>query len=250
MKTRVFLLVFAGMCTILVLSAIVLLVQGLAVRSVDLGPLAESLSKEDSRVLSWIIANVPPERIDGMNIPESWAEIFLVDPVELTLVSSTNPRHRGLPLYSHPLLLDHAKVVLNAIRTGRTSIQDTPAYRVIAAPVKDGRFIVALKPKAWERGLVSEQSRRIADATAHTFYLAALFFCLGIILSLAAAYVVALKVTGQTRRAMDALEALSLGDLEAEAEGLSGGGDMKTFTESFIRLKTSLQMATDMLSRR
>jgi hypothetical protein len=56
-------------------------------------------------------------------------------------------------------------------------------------------------------------------------------------------------VAGPVRKALDALEALSLGDFDHDLDE-KATSEMGLFVESYLRVKTSLEMALDMIARR
>ncbi|HNQ86599.1 MAG TPA: hypothetical protein PKK25_11920 [Deltaproteobacteria bacterium] len=249
MKIKVFLLVFAGAVLMLVLSSAMVYTQMRSVRAVNLDTLTESLFKEDAKVLSWILSSVPPDRIDTLRLPESWAEIFLVEMDNLQLSASTNQAHRGIPLYRHPLLLDQASVITDAMKRGTSATANTPSYMVIVEPAGAGRFIVALKPKAWERMLVEEQTREIESRTRGITVILAVFLAAGLLLALLVSFMVMSMVVTPIRRSIDALEALSLGNFDYDLHEASGR-EMAVFSESYLRLKASLELALAMITRK
>lgn len=249
MKIKVFLTLCIGSIVMLVLSSALVFTQVVSVRSVDLEPLTESLYKEDSRILAWILSTVPVEKIDTLKLPESWAEIFLVDSSDLQLTASTNQAHRGMPLYRHPLLLDQASAITDAIRTGKSSTVSTSSYMVVMEPSGTGQVIVALKPKAWEKGLVSAQASQIDAKTMGISLTLVIFLVIGLIIALAMSFLATRMVVTPTRNAIDALESLSLGNFDSELKEASGR-EMAVFTESYLRLKASLEIALEMITRR
>lgn len=250
MRLRIFVPVAVVSCFMVLVCSALVFFHVHALRSVDLDPLTESLSAENTKVLLWILEHVPGDRIEAMKLPESWAEIFVLNPESLVLTGSTNPSHKGLPLYRHPLLLDAAGVVVEAMKTGRPTRAMTKDYSLAVVPTASGDVLIALKPKAWERNLVKNQSDRIEKVTSRLAYLVVGFVCLGMALSLAAAYLVTVWVSGPFRKALSSFEALSLGDFGNPPENVVSGKEGEIFEESFIRLKTSLETALDMLSRR
>jgi hypothetical protein len=165
MKLKVFLIVLAGSMLMLATSSALVFTQMRSVRSVDLSSLADSLSEEDARILSFILASVDPARIDTLKLPPSWAELFRVSTADLQLTASTEPSHRGMPLYRHPQLLDQAEAITGAIRKGAASTVSTPGYMVVMQPLGSESMVIALKPKAWEKGLVEKQEQEIASRT-------------------------------------------------------------------------------------
>jgi HAMP domain-containing protein len=63
------------------------------------------------------------------------------------------------------------------------------------------------------------------------------------------AFIITRTVAAPTSHALEALEALSLGDFEHEITKTKSR-EMESFTESYLRLKTSLEIALDRISRR
>ncbi len=96
MKIKVFFIVCIGAVVMLGISSILIFTQLRSVQKVNLDPLNDSLFKENSKILTWIIASIPPEKINALKLPESWAEIFVVNNSDLQLVSSTNTAHKGI----------------------------------------------------------------------------------------------------------------------------------------------------------
>lgn len=249
MKIKVFLIVCTSAILMLVLSSAMIYTQMRSIRAVNLDPLTESLYKEDAKILTWLLSTVPLEKMDNLKLPESWAEIFLVDTGDLQLAASTNQAHKGLPLYHHPLLLDQASVITDAIKTGRSSTTDTPSYMVIIEPAGAGQVLVALKPKAWEQRLVTKQSQEIEGRTRGIIFILAVFLATGLLIALGVSFVVTRAVVTPTRQAIDALEALSLGNFDYDLQE-APGREMAVFTESYLRLKASLELALEMITRR
>lgn len=249
MKIKVFLIVCVGSILMLVLSSALVYTQMRSVRAVSLEPLADSLYQEDAKILAWMMSTIPIEQIDTLKLPESWAEIFLVNTDSLELSASTNQAHKGIPLYRHPLLLDQASVITDAIRTGTSSTKSTPAYVVIIEPAGPGRILVGLKPKAWEKGLVSKQAQEIESSSMNIALTLGVFLMVGLLITLVVSFLVAKTVVTPTRNAFDALEALSLGNFDYDLQE-TPGKEMTGFAESYLRLKASLEMALDMITRR
>jgi methyl-accepting chemotaxis protein len=249
MKIRVFLIVCAGAFLMLILSSAIVFTQMRSIRAVDLAPLTENLYQEDAKILSWILSAVPLDKIDTLKLPESWAEIFLVNTSDLQLAASTNAAHRGMPLYRHPLLLDQAIAITDAIKANKPSMVSTPSYMVILEPAGPGQMLTALKPKAWEKGLVAQQQQEIESRTAKIAIVLGVFLSVGLFIILTVSFVVTRAVVNPTREMIDALEALSLGNFDYDLKEPLGS-TMLTFTESYLRLKTSLEMALEMITRR
>jgi hypothetical protein len=249
MKIKVFLIVCLGAFIMLLISSILVYTQMRAMKNIGLNALTESLYNEDSKILSWILSSVPTDRITAMKLPDTWAEISVVNNNDLVVFSSTNPSHKGLPLHRHPELLDQASLLIEAMKVGKPATVRTSEYMVVIQPINADQTIIALKPKAWERGLVSDQDAKIRkDVSASTCTLV-IFLGIGLLMTFLISYLIAVIVVNPTSKLMDAFEALSLGDFDYEIKG-AGGKDMEAFTESFLRLKASLVMALERISRR
>jgi HAMP domain-containing protein len=106
-----------------------------------------------------------------------------------------------------------------------------------------------LKPKAWENGLFSEHNKQMEDASSGILTIMGIFLIIGSCITILIAYVITRTVAAPTGYALDALEALSLGDFKHEIEATKSR-EMESFTESYLRLKTSLEIALDRISRR
>lgn len=249
MKIKVFLIAFLGASIMMLLSSALLYTQMRSIRSVNLDTLSDSLYQEDARILSLLLATVPAEKLETMKLPESWAEIFLTNAADLQVTASTNPSHRGLPLYRHPLLLDQASAIMKAIKTGAPSAVNTASYMVVVHPASTDQILIALKPKAWEKGLVLKQEQEIKAATKNITLLTAIFLAVGFFITLVVSFVIARVVVNPTRNIIDAMEALSLGNFEYELKEPSGK-KMAVFAESYLRLKASLEIALEIITRR
>jgi hypothetical protein len=76
-----------------------------------------------------------------------------------------------------------------------------------------------------------------------------IFLIIGSCIAVAIAYAITRTVAAPTSHAFEALEALSLGDFKYEIKATKGR-EMESFTESYLRIKASLEMALDRISRR
>lgn len=249
MKIKVFFITCAGSAIILVASSMLVFTQMRAVQDIGLDTLTESLYQEDAKILSWILSSVPLDRVETMTLPESWAEIFVVNNSDLVVVSSTKQGRRGLPLYRHPDLLDQGSMLMDAMRAGKTSTVNTPDYMVVIRPAGAGQSIIALKPKAWEKNLVSRQNAQIDRDASRITCTMLIFIGAGLCITFLVSLLIAFVVVNPTLKIRDAFEALSLGDFDHEVPG-TGRKDMKAFMESYLRLKTSLTMALERIQRR
>jgi hypothetical protein len=249
MKIKVFFIVCIGAVLMLGLSSVLIFTQLHSVQKVNLDPLSDSVLKEDSKILTWILSAIPPEKIDTLKLPESWAEIFVVNNNDLQLVSSTNKAHKGVALYKHPALLDHADKIVNAIKTRKPSSVSIKEYMIVIQPLTAEQSIVALKPNAWENALFSNHNKQMEEASSGILTVMGIFLIIGSCITILTAYVITRTVAAPTTFALEALEALSLGDFNHEIK-TTKSREMESFTESYLRLKTSLELAIERISRR
>ena len=249
MKIKVFLIVCIGAVVMLGISSILIFTQLRSVQKVNLDPLTDSLFKEDSKILTWIISSIPPEKINTLKLPESWAEIFVVNNSDLQLVSSTNTAHKGVALYQHRALLDQAAKIVNAIKTKKPTTMSSKEFMVVIQPLSPEQSIVALKPKAWENSLFSKYNKQIEGASLSILTILGIFLIIGSCITILIAYIITRTVAAPTSYALEALEALSLGNFKHELEATKSR-EMESFTESYLRLKTSLEIAIERISRR
>ena len=120
---------------------------------------------------------------------------------------------------------------------------------VVIQPLNAEQSIIALKPKAWENGLVSEYESRLKETTSGFYAMLGIFLIIGVCITVFIAFIITRIVVAPTDNALDAFEALSLGDLDHGIKDVKGK-EMESFTESYLRLKTSLEMALERISRR
>ena len=249
MKIKVFLIVCIGAALMMGISLILIYTQLKTVQSVNLDPLTNSLYKEDSKVLTWILSSVPTDKIDTLKLPDSWAEIFVVNNSDLNLVNSSNPSHKGIALHKHPLLLDQASTIIASIESKKPSSVNLKDYMVVVQPLSNDQSIIALKPKAWEKGLVAEHDNLLKSTSSSIFLKLCIFLIFGVCLTISLAFFISKTAISPAHKAFTALEALSLGDFDFDLEATKDK-EMETFIESYIRLKTSLEMALEKISRR
>jgi methyl-accepting chemotaxis protein len=249
MRIKVFLITLAGTLSILVISALLIFTQMKAVDNMNLSTLTESLYHEDTKILSWILGTVPLDRLENLKLPESWAEISVVNNSDLTIVSSTNPGRKGSPLHSHPELLDQGNKIIESMKGGKPSMIETKAYMVVVQPVQGNQSVISLKPKKWEKGIVEKQAAQLEKDSTQIMLTLLIFLGAGFIVSLIVSLLVAGMVGKPLRKLKTAFEALSLGDFTHELEE-GKGSEMKSISESYLRLKTSLALALERLGRR
>lgn len=248
MRTRAFLLIFAGLVFILTCSAGVIFLQMQVMKDVRPEKLEDKLYAENASILAWVMKNTDPERIDPAGMPPSWGEIMIVDNASLAVTSSTSRAHVGSKISAIPELLDQAAPVLASLGRSAPGTVSTKDYTIVLAPRGPGSTLVGLKPRAWEKGLLSEQSSQLDRGASSALRVLVGFLVAGVVLSLVLSLAIALVVSSPVSRAAKAFENLSLGDLEADLPR-SGGKTFVSLADSFFRLKTSLSYALEKLGR-
>jgi len=249
MKIKAFIVTFAGTFLVLVISALFIFIQLRAVDNLNLSTLTESLYHEDAKILSWVLATVPVDRLESLKLPESWAEISLVNNGDLTIASSTNPTRKGLPFHTHPELLDQGSKIMESMKSGKPAVVETKAYMVVVQPLNGTQSVISLKPKKWEKGIVEKQDVQLEQESDHIMWTLIIFLGAGAIVCLIVSILVVSTIGGPTKKLMEAFEALSLGDFTHELSR-GKGSEMRSFGESYLRLKTSLALALERLGRR
>jgi hypothetical protein len=249
MKSKVFLIVCIGSTLMMLASSVLLFSQLRSVKSINLDPLVDKLSNEDASVLSWILSSIPIEKLNTLKLPESWAEIFVVNNSDLQVISSTNQAHLNVALYQHPLLLDQGSTIVNAIKTRIPTKLSTKEYMVVIKPVTVEQTIISLKPKSWEKSLVKEEDQKLKTATSGIVMILGIFVAIGACITFVMAFFISKTVVTPTSNALEAFEALSLGELDYDIKEASGK-EMGMFIDSYYRLKTTLEMALERISRR
>lgn len=242
MKLKTFLIAFLGSLLICLGAAAIVYQQLNAVQAVVPRDLTEKLYDENTRIMALVMHQVTPDSISNLKLPGSWAELMVVNNDSLMIAASSNAEHKGQYLHQLPNLLDQAKGIMTAMQGNREITLSTADYRVAVRPLDGNLTLIGLKPKAWERGLISAQNTS-TQQSIQKIRLTLMIFLGG---SLLAALLIALMVTLVTGKSIGgmvkALEELSLGNLEASPPSSPG-----SFATSFLRIKASLSMALDRL---
>ncbi len=250
MKSKLFLTILIGGIALVAGSALLVYAQIKMVSAVNLERVEERLYAENTQILGWAMQQLQDTtRLEDSAIPASWAEILVVDNASLRIKTSTAAESSGKFLHDHPQLLDQAAPILEAIRASRAQDIATPDYMVAVRPFKDGSTLLGFKPRAWERGLITDQ-RKLRESLAGRIRLVLMVYLAGgITVVILVALLVALIASRGTQRMARAFEALSLGDFEATPPA-GRGRDMQACMETYQRLRTSLQMALERLGSR
>ncbi|MCD6571094.1 MAG: hypothetical protein J7L53_10370 [Deltaproteobacteria bacterium] len=218
-------------------------------QDINLESIQNRLYAEDTNIMLWAINNIDPIHVNDASIPESWGEIMIVDNNTLKITSSTNNKHKNLYMHKLPKLLDQATPVLKAINDKKSLIRKTKDYMIVIKPLENNTSIVGLKPKAWEAGIISDQTSVLMRHVAQAKIIIIISLAIGILLSLIAALIVSVMVTKSTRQMLSTLDDLSLGKFNTQVPE-SNIYEAKAFATSFERLKTSLTMSLERLGVR
>jgi methyl-accepting chemotaxis protein len=116
-------------------------------------------------------------------------------------------------------------------------------------PYQPDMFIIGLKPKTWEKDLISSQVDYMNKESSAVSKKLLLLACAGIIISIVLSLLISTKVSKYLAEFSLSIKALSLGDMNAEPPVLKGK-DMAAFSDSFARIKFSLVMALERLKKK
>ncbi|HEY9162575.1 MAG TPA: hypothetical protein VIS94_15970 [Desulfomonilia bacterium] len=249
MKIKVFIITMAGFIIILAGSMAAVLYELSSIGKINMDGATEKLYMENTRIMSSIIQNIPPTSYETIKLPPSWAEIMTVNPQNLQIISSTNKADNGKYIYSIPGLLDQAKGILAQMKAPKPDFIKSKDYMVAVVPYQPDMFIIGLKPKTWEKDLISSQVDYMNKESSAVLKKLLLLACAGIIISIVLSLLISIKVSKYLAEFSLSIKALSLGDLNAEPPVLKGK-DMAAFSDSFARIKFSLVMALERLKKK
>ncbi|HNY66295.1 MAG TPA: hypothetical protein PKM41_12745 [Deltaproteobacteria bacterium] len=248
MKLKTFLIVFVSFVVVLSCSAAIIFLQMQAMKGVRLELLEDKLYTENASILSWAMKNMDIGRINPAGMPSSWGEIMVVDNESLTVSTSTNRKHAGMQVSTIPELLDQAAPVLAAVAKRTDSTVKTRDYTIVLTPYAQGSTLIGLKPKSWEKGLISGQSMQLQQGTASALRYLIGYLAAGLVFALVLSLVIAFVAASPITKAARAFEDLSLGNFDADLPR-TGGKTLVSLSDSFFRLKTSLMYAMEKLGR-
>lgn len=244
MRLRIFLITFTIFTIILLSASYLFYIQIGQLQGINLESIQDRLYTQDTKIMLWAINNIDPTYLNNESLPESWGEVMTVDNDTLMITSSTNNKHKSLYMHKLPNLLDQATPILKAMEAKRPMISKTKDYMVAVKPLEEGSSIIGLKPRAWEAGLISDQTSAIKRHITQTKMILIVALTLGILVSFIAALIISVMVTRRTRQMLSALDDLSLGNFMARAPD-SAIYEAKAFATSFERLKASLILALE-----
>ncbi|MBN1636283.1 MAG: hypothetical protein JW920_07200, partial [Deltaproteobacteria bacterium] len=180
------------------------------------------------------------------SIPESWAEIMVVSNETLSISASTNPDHIGLYMYKIPSLLDQSSPIIKAIKNRTTMNISAEEYMVAVLPIENEASLIGLKPKAWEKGLLAQETSQLNRDLDRAKKILIIYFLLGLCVAIMIASMVSITNSRTTLNALKSFEELSLGnfDIKGTSDNVK---DMHSPQATFQRLKTSLIMALERL---
>lgn len=242
MKTKTFLIAFLGSLVILLGGAALVYSQLMSIRALGSQDLADKLYQENINILALTMQKVDPSALEGLRLPSSWAEIMVVDNASLLISTSTTAAHKGQYLYKLPALLDQAQGIIKAMQNKQAATIKTADYMVAVRPQEGNTSLIGLKPKAWERNLIADQNRTTHQSIHKIRITMLIFVSAGLVVSLLIALIISLVAGKKVDAMLKAMEALSLGDLEAVPPA-----DKSSFAASFLRIKASLTMALERL---
>jgi methyl-accepting chemotaxis protein len=246
MKIKIFIITLAGFILILAGSLTAVVLELSSIKNINTDGITEKLYNENNQIMSSIIQAIPPSTYETLKLPSSWAEIMTVNSDNLAIIASTKLSNKGKYIYNIPGLLDQAKAILAQMKNMKPSVIRSKDYIVAVIPYQANTFIIGLKPKTWEKNLINSQFHEMNNMSSDIYRNLIILTGAGILISIVLSFLITLAVSGYLSEFSKSMKALSLGDLDAKPP-VSKGKDMAVFTESFIRIKTSLSMALDRL---
>lgn len=246
MKIKVFSIVFITFFIVLTCSAFLMYTQFRKVQDIDLNVLQDRLYTENTKILSWTMNSLDLDTLGDNPVPDSWAEIMVVDNESLLISSTTNREHTGLVMYKLPELLDQAKGIMDAIKTNTATTVRAHTYIVSVMPLENNRSLLGFKPVSWEQGLLEQQNSQIQNSFESTTILLIAFYAAGLFLTFLIALFLANNAVKPLQRMISSFEELSMGNFDAEIPKIKGKS-FESLIESFFRLRTSLMMALERL---
>ncbi len=245
MKIRIFLISLIGSLLMLAGSTYVIIDQIGKAKSIDINPLQETLYAENSSIMASLLDAIDIERLETVSLPESWAEIMLLDSASLEILNSTAPESRGNKIHSHKLLLDQADQLMAALSAETPQKISSNQYLIAIKPLGAGQVLLAFKDKSWEHNIIAKQDDLISSAIRHMNMSLKIFIGAGLLGSLLIALIISFSVSRHYMRSMNAFNDLSLGKLDTPAPKLPQKEQM-----TFIRIKTTLNLALERLGNR
>jgi len=246
MKIKLFSIVFITFFIVLTCSAFIMYTQFRKVQDIDLKVLQDRLYTENTNILSWAMNSLDLDTLGDNPVPDSWAELMVVDNESLVISSTTNKKHKGLVMYQLPELLDQAKGIMDAIKTKSATTVRADTYIVSVMPLGNNRSLLGFKPVLWEQGLLEQQNSQIKNSFESTTILLIAFYAAGLILTFLIALFIANNAVKPLQSAISSFEELSMGNFDTEIPNLKGKS-FESLIESFFRLRTSLMMALERL---
>jgi len=246
MKIKSFLITFIGALVMLIGSSYLLYVQLASLERIDLQGLTNTLYEENTKVLAWSMKSINTDAIGKEPIPESWAEIMVVSNKTLSIIDSTSPDHIGLYMYKIPSLLDQASPIINGIKSRTAANISTKEYMVSVLPIENETSLIGLKPKAWEKGLLSQETGQLNRDLNRSKKILIIYLLLGLCVAIIIAVMVSITNSRTTHNALKSFEELSLGNFDIKGPS-NNVKDIHSPQATFQRLKTSLIMALERL---
>lgn len=227
-------------------SALLVYTQFKKVQDINLQVLQDRLYTENTKILSWSMNSIDLGSLGKNPLPDSWAEIMVVDNDSLVIRSTTNKDHAGLIMYKLPELLDQAKGIMDAIKKKTAVTVHSDTYLVAVMPVNNNRSLLGFKPVSWEKTLLTEQDSLIKNNFGSTTTILIVFCAAGLVLTILIALFISIIAIKPIRKIISSFEELSMGNFETEIPRIRGKA-FESLIESFFRLRTSLMMALERL---
>ncbi len=210
-----------------------------------LGVLEDGLYAANAELVRWAVSGPDATRLTSLTLPESIAEIVMLEPASLRITAATVPGHVGRLLPQVPGLLDRAEPLMQALASGKPAVVKARDYTLITRPAAGGLWLVAFKPRAAEAALLHDQQAAIDAHFRHLDRIMLATAAAGLLLAIILALVITRLAAGSHTQALKAFDALSRGNFESVPAGLKPDE-----ARIYARLHTSLSLALERLGRK
>jgi len=249
MRMRILTATLFGCVSILIYSFIMMSMDVQKINNIHMDTLSNQLYRENTNIMLQTMKAIDTSKLNRISLPESWGEIMLVDNHSLKIMSSTDPSHVGLHMYKITELLDQAGPILKAISHRKAGITKTKDYMVAIVPSGDAVSLVGLKPRTWERALLTTQDDSLKKVQGDARHIALITLIAGGIFSIIVSLITALLVARPITRLIYRLVSLSKGDFESPYPKPSTSEE-RLFAKSMERIRASLSIALNRLGVR
>lgn len=247
MKKKTFITSLAGSLLVLLCAASAVFFSISRIQHINTNEISTKLYAENGKILQAMINYIEPENIAELKLPKSWAEIIVVDNASLSITEATTAEHKGQQMFTLPALLDQGKDVMDAIDKNKPGVVSTAEYMIVLRPLGKKSTMVAFKPKAYEKSLVYVQRSETKGQIYQVLMYFGVIMGIGLIIAIVVAMFLAKSLSQKTGAMSQALDELSMGNLDAEPPADTKDTEIQMFNLAYLRIRASLNMALSRL---